>query len=101
MNWDLAVLDKGPESLKGGQKMADVKIVGVKELAKELKMSPKKVRRQLRRKKLGVGFGKKYEWPKGGVDYKRVLGLLTPKKEEEKEKEPSEEEKEATKSAAA
>ncbi len=100
MDWDLAVLDKGPKSLKGGQKMADVKKVGVKELARELKMSTKKVRRQLRRQKLGVGFGKKYEWAKGGVDYKRILGLLAPKKEEEK-KEPSEEEKEATKSAAA
>lgn len=81
-------MDMGPESLKGGQKMATVKKVGVKELARDLKMSPKKIRRQLRKQKLGVGFGKKYEWAQGGVDYKRVLALLTPKKEEEKKEEP-------------
>lgn len=65
--------------------MANVKMVGVKELAVELKMSPKKVRRQLRKHKLGVGFGKKYEWPEKGADINRVRTLLAPPKEEEKE----------------
>lgn len=66
--------------------MATEKVmVTVKMLVAESGVAGKKIRRKLRKAKMGVGFGKSYEWPEGGADIKRVRELLGIKPEAEAE----------------